>query len=123
MSMKLLTLALTFTLAGVTGAVAAQPQDRSAGQLMNPETIHEVQAVLKEQGYDIGPVDGRWGRLTRIAVENFQLSNGMPATGQLDDRTLSALGVREHRFADAAGSSSTGVSQPPGPGWNPASQR
>jgi localization factor PodJL len=122
--MKLFRVAVVAALASFAPVAGAQQQqDPSAGQSTDPQTIHEVQRVLKEQGYDTGPVDGRWGRLTRIAVENFQLSNGMPATGQLDDRTLSALGVRERSFADATGSSSTGVSQPPGPGWNPASQR
>jgi peptidoglycan hydrolase-like protein with peptidoglycan-binding domain len=112
MSMKLLPIAVAAALASFAGHSDAQQQDSSAGKSMDPETVRQVQTVLKEQGYDTGPVDGQWGRLTRIAVENFQLSNGIPATGQLNDRTLSALGVPQQSAAGASVSSSTGATAP-----------
>lgn len=101
-------------LAWAAAAGAAQPLEAPAGPSMNPETIREVQQVLKDQGYDIGPVDGRWGRLTRIAVKNFQLTTRiLRPTGQLDERTLSALGVHPQTVAGTSGTSSSGASLPP----------
>ena len=115
--MNLLRSAAAAALVSAAAAGVAQPLDAPARQPMNPETIREVQQVLKDQGYDIGPVDGRWGRLTRIGVKNFQLtSHILRPTGELDAQTLSALGVQPQSVAGTPGSSSTGASRPPSPG-------
>ena len=56
-------------------------------------TIRSVQRALNERGYDAGPVDGQWGAVTQSAIKRFQLANGLPATGELGQQTLMALGV------------------------------
>jgi peptidoglycan hydrolase-like protein with peptidoglycan-binding domain len=51
---------------------------------------------LQQQGYyKNAKVDGRWGPHTRQAVESFQQAKGLPATGELDQQTLNALGVHQ----------------------------
>ena len=51
---------------------------------------------MQQQGfYKNSKVDGRWGPQTRRAVQSFQQAKGMPATGQLDEQTLGALGVNK----------------------------
>ncbi|HEX7228231.1 MAG TPA: peptidoglycan-binding domain-containing protein, partial [Candidatus Binatia bacterium] len=62
------------------------------------ENIKQVQEALKDKGHDPGPVDGVMGPKTQQALRAFQKESGMQATGRLDDKTASALGV------DAAGS-------------------
>lgn len=42
------------------------------------EEIRELQALLKERGYDAGAVDGKLGAGTRTAVRRAQLAFGLP---------------------------------------------
>src|SRR5687767_8979751 len=53
----------------------------------------EVQEALKAKGNDPGPIDGRMGPKTRAALKAFQETNGLKATGQLDNQTAEKLGV------------------------------
>jgi peptidoglycan hydrolase-like protein with peptidoglycan-binding domain len=52
-----------------------------------------VQTKLNEQGHDVGAVDGVVGPKTQKGLKEFQTSKGIKATGQLDQGTMSALGV------------------------------
>ena len=68
--------------------------DTGQGQQLSQSTLESVQEQLQQQGfYKNAKVDGRWGPQTRRAVQSFQQAKGMPATGQLDEQTLGALGV------------------------------
>lgn len=55
--------------------------------------VRDVQDRLTTLGYNPGPVDGILGPKTRAALRSFQETNGLPATGEVDAETLSALGV------------------------------
>ncbi len=46
---------------------------------LTPEQITEVQKELLELGYDPGPIDGKLGTATRVAVKQAQLRLGLPA--------------------------------------------
>jgi peptidoglycan hydrolase-like protein with peptidoglycan-binding domain len=70
------------------------------------ENIKQVQEALKNKGHDPGPADGVMGPKTQQALRAFQKESGMQATGRLDDKTASALGVD----ASGSGSSSSGAS-------------
>ncbi|GAK55422.1 hypothetical protein Despr_2905 [Candidatus Vecturithrix granuli] len=59
--------------------------------------VAQVQQQLKILGYNPGPVDGLWGQNTVMALQQFQMMQGLPATGKLDDRTKQALGVQAAR--------------------------
>lgn len=70
--------------------------------------IRSAQEKLRELGFDAGPANGDFGAKTQAALGQFQLSRNLPASGQLDDRTLGELGV-EREVAQA----STGASAAP----------
>ena len=55
--------------------------------------ITRVQERLKQLGFDAGPVNGDFGTKTQAALAQFQLAYTLPASGQLDDATLQALGI------------------------------
>ena len=55
--------------------------------------IASVQAELQRLGYNPGGVDGSFGPRTRRALIDFQQDNGLPVTGEIDEETLSALGL------------------------------
>ena len=55
--------------------------------------VRSVQQSLNQRGFNAGPVDGHWGPNTEDAVRDFQRANGLAQTGNLDSRTLSALGI------------------------------
>lgn len=60
-------------------------------KLKGVELIKMVQRVLKDSGFDPGPVDGILGPKTREATKNFQIKNRLELTGELDKQTLDRL--------------------------------
>ena len=63
--------------------------------------ISRVQERLRERGFDAGPVNGDFGEKTQAALVQFQLAALIPASGQLDERTLAELGVERDASASA----------------------
>ena len=62
--------------------------------------VANIQAILNDQGYDAGPVDGVMGDRTRNAIVAFQRDNGLSATGDVDQalvEKLLAIADREGR--------------------------
>jgi hypothetical protein len=60
---------------------------------LGPEQIRQAQMALKQKGFDIGLADGVMGPRTRKALITFQQQQGLQATGQIDQRTVTALGL------------------------------
>lgn len=56
----------------------------------NPK-VEEIQRILKEKGFDPGPVDGRMGYRTRYAIREFQKDRGLRPTGKVDSSTWQEL--------------------------------
>ena len=50
-----------------------------------------MQIVLIDMGFDIGEPDGRLGSRTRQALISFQRQQGLQTSGQIDQRTMTAL--------------------------------
>jgi peptidoglycan hydrolase-like protein with peptidoglycan-binding domain len=68
--------------------------DGSQGALsLSSDQIRRVQVVLIEKGFDIGEPDGLLGPRTKQALISFQRQQGFAATGQIDSRTVTALGL------------------------------
>ena len=63
--------------------------------------ITQVQKKLSELGFDAGPPNGDFGAKTQAALAQFQLSQTIPASGQLDDATLAQLGIKREESAAA----------------------
>ncbi len=71
----------------------------------NPELVKQAQTKLNV------PADGKIGPETQKAVKEFQTSKGLNASGQLDQETISALGVSPES-ASAGGSSAPKANSP-----------
>lgn len=54
-------------------------------------TVKQLQAKLKQLGYDPGPSDGVLGGKTLIALKKFQTDHGLAGTGKLDQATINKL--------------------------------
>ena len=55
-----------------------------------------VQERLQLLGFYQGPINGDIGPHTQAALAQFQLSIPVPASGQLDEPTVAALGLERH---------------------------
>jgi hypothetical protein len=55
--------------------------------------IRSVQAALRRLGIYSGPVDGILGPDTHRAIEDYQVKNKLPATGQPDQGLSALLGI------------------------------
>ncbi|MDB5695964.1 MAG: hypothetical protein JWN21_1507 [Sphingomonas bacterium] len=88
-------LALGVAMAGAV-AVTAQPAKKATPVAAKAEAaldrnILHVQVVLDKLGFGPGILDGRPGMSLTAALKGFQESRGLPETGKIDPRTLSAL--------------------------------
>ena len=63
-------------------------------QRWSQNEIKQIQGKLKQQGYDVGQVDGVLGPTTQQALRQFQEDKGLQASGQPDQQTLSSLNVQ-----------------------------
>jgi uncharacterized protein (TIGR02594 family) len=66
--------------------------------------VAEIQRALLARGYDLGKsgplkngMDGDWGRLSTAAAKDFQAKQGLKVTGQPDEATIQALGLKPDR--------------------------
>lgn len=63
-------------------------------QSLDQGQVRQIQQALNKKGFHAGNADGTWGEETRQAIQNFQQAQGIKQTGQLDDKTVSALDVQ-----------------------------
>jgi peptidoglycan hydrolase-like protein with peptidoglycan-binding domain len=120
--MKLAQLAVAVAAAFSLSAMAAgdqkqkqEPQAQSgpstqaqSGQQasQSPELVKQAQEKLSAAGHDAGTADGKMGPKTQAALKEFQQSKGLQASGQLDQKTVAALGVSSSGSSASAGASS-----------------
>lgn len=55
--------------------------------------VRQVQTQLKQEGYDVGAVDGLYGPKTQQALQDFQRDKGHPVTGRIDDQLLASMNI------------------------------
>jgi peptidoglycan hydrolase-like protein with peptidoglycan-binding domain len=104
-----------------TGAQSGTESRMSgSGQQWSKDRVKAIQEALKTKGFDPGAADGVVGPKTNQALREFQKSNNLQATGRIDEKTASALGVTAGTGAPGkespSGSSpsgSTGTGSPP----------
>ena len=75
----------------------SQPSATSADN--DPTLVRSAQQALKQKGFDAGAIDGQLGPSTKSAIRDFQQAQGLPQSGELDQQTLSALGVDQNQAA------------------------
>ena len=54
-------------------------------------STYDVQRLLKDKGYNPGPLDGVHGNSTTMALKQFQRDHALSETGTLDQPTVTAL--------------------------------
>ena len=59
------------------------------------DEIMQAQRALEQKGFNAGKADGILGPETKAALIKFQEQQKLQKTGQLDNATLSALGVSQ----------------------------
>ena len=84
------------------GALAQDPSQ---------ETIARVQTTLSALGYSPGAADGRLTQQTAEALMQLQRARNLPATGQINQATLGAIGLASPTIA-TPGSPSLATTQP-----------
>jgi len=92
---------------GNRAAAEKQAQSSPAAQAQassSSAVIKQAQQKLTAAGHDAGPADGTMSVKTVQALKDFQKAKGIEATGQLDQRTLAALGVRPAAVGATPGS-------------------
>jgi murein L,D-transpeptidase YcbB/YkuD len=87
---------------------ATQQKGQKSQMSQSPELIKQAQEKLSAAGHDAGPADGIMGPRTQKALKDFQQAKNLEASGQLDQKTLSALGVS----GDAASAGATAADKP-----------
>lgn len=87
-----------------------QAQSETKQQSAQSDVVKQAQDKLSAAGHDAGPADGKLGPRTQKALKEFQQSKGLEASGQLDQKTLAALGVSGDSAASTGASSSAGSS-------------
>jgi hypothetical protein len=55
--------------------------------------IRQIQQLLKDDGFNPGPLDGIFGQRTKEALIAYQIKMGLPLTGIPDEATLKSLGL------------------------------
>ncbi len=89
-------------------AVAASPSwaqpapTLSYVQPMSPDAVAAVQQRLQAAGAYTGRVDGVWGPDSDAALQRYQQSHQLQATGQMNQATAATLGLDVSRLTTAA---------------------
>jgi peptidoglycan hydrolase-like protein with peptidoglycan-binding domain len=73
-------------------AYAGSRINQSQNQMSYPyNMVQKAQRVLRDLGYNPGPIDGLWGPKTSSAVREFQMDNDLTVSGMLDMETRQKL--------------------------------
>jgi len=74
------------------GIETAQQATQAIGKLKHSLQIQSVQAALAKQGYKVF-ADGFLGPQTKHAIKEFQITKGLPQSGNIDLPTIRALQI------------------------------
>lgn len=81
-------LILTFVLSGVAmGALGSRLLERGT----SGSDVRVMQGKLAQLGYAVGPIDGKFGPKTEVAVKKFQQDNGLKVDGRADSQTIKEI--------------------------------
>lgn len=72
-------------------ATAVPAPRRTLSQGDHGPKVDEVQRALTAKGFDVGPVNGRYGITVAKAVRKFQSAHGLHVTGDVNPATWEAL--------------------------------
>jgi Putative peptidoglycan binding domain len=79
----------------VTGAIERDNAQRAyaygAAPYGGPNLVYDTQVALYQLGYDPGPPDGVYGRLTADAIAQYQYAYRLPVTGRPSEGLLNHM--------------------------------
>ena len=91
------------------------------------EDVERLQRTLRDAGFDVGEVDGKFGPRTEAALKAYQQANGLRADGRAGEDTFGAMGLeyigrrrRPQQPAGGAQSPGGGAETPAAGGQAPA---
>lgn len=93
---------------GPASNMAGQQQTKNAAQPSRDE-IKQAQEALDQKGFHVS-ADGVLGPQTKQAVTQFQQQQKLQQTGELDQQTMSALGISQAGSTTGQGNSGNGSS-------------
>lgn len=96
--------AISLVLAFFSGAALSADIAYWNEPVRDAPTIVAVQEALRSEGYDPGSTDGNLDAGTVQAIKQAQKNREFEPTGQLDRRTVAALGVDVEQSASAGAS-------------------
>jgi hypothetical protein len=76
--------------------------------------VAQLQELLQSEGFNPGPIDGIFGSRTKTALRRYQVSQGLPVTGTLDEATRQALQPRERPPERGGATPEPWLKAPPG---------
>jgi peptidoglycan hydrolase-like protein with peptidoglycan-binding domain len=86
----------------LAAAMPASAQGPAVSQLdmntvpkISSDGVRKVQTLLRQKGFQSGPLDGVAGPLTKAGVTAFQEKFGMKVTGEMDNQFLLGVGAVE----------------------------
>ena len=65
-----------------------------AGSVLADQNVREVQEKLHDDGFYSGNIDGAYSSELSAALTRYQIRNGLPITGQLDEDTSKKLSAK-----------------------------
>jgi hypothetical protein len=74
-----------------------------AGSVSADDNVREVQEKLRDGGFYSGNIDGAYSSELSAALTRYQIRNGLPITGQLDEDTSKELGAKPAVTNNAGG--------------------
>ncbi len=78
---------------GTTPEANTSNKTGAAASALPPATVSAAQRSLKQKGFYKGNIDGAMTPETQAAIREFLKNTNLNVTGQLDQATLSSLGV------------------------------
>jgi len=114
--------------ASTSSSASTMSHDGGGSLSLSQEEIRQLQIALNAKGFNIGTPDGVLGPRTTQALIQFQRREGFQATGQIDSRTVTALGISSKGGQPMGGQSGMqqqpsgmqGAAQPGGQGQQPS---
>ncbi|MCO6418088.1 peptidoglycan-binding protein [Siccirubricoccus sp. KC 17139] len=116
----------TMALAGLLlagPALAQQAPSLMYSQPLAPAAVTAVQEKLRQAGSYTGRADGVWGPDSQAALERFQMSRGLQASGQLNQATAATLGLSPSDLLAAGPTAGPAPGTPAAQATEPLSQR
>lgn len=84
---------------GASTGMQSSSQSKKAMSQQQNAAVKQVQQALQEKGYEVGAIDGKWGKQSTRALKQYQRDNNIAATGNLNRQTADRLGLSTGEFA------------------------